>query len=236
MNDDLQPPGSDALRHDRLVGDSPTVRFSDAGLPEHGGVSAITGSVLPRVLRTRIILEAEHQRGATVAAASFTVDQSLTNALRTGDYLHLGRTACGGLGISIVRDGELLAAAGSVGAVPLGNVTVGVPDGFMEDLEAVLQKHGLDRPFGSFPELPTRLAWGDCTTVLFRGRGTLGDDYGFAVEHGSLPGMPGKDECVAIWRRGVAPEVGSIASAQLMDPGNALEMFTWTMDSKRRGR
>jgi hypothetical protein len=70
-------------------------------------------------LYARVTLRAARRTHATVASASFLVDRQLTSALRGGDRLHIIRTHVAGLGLSILRDGQLV-AAGDVTSVPLG--------------------------------------------------------------------------------------------------------------------
>ena len=43
-------------------------------------------------------------------------------ALSPRDMLFMARTHCGGLGISIIRDGQLIAAVGAASAVRLGEL------------------------------------------------------------------------------------------------------------------
>ena len=102
-------------QHDsRLTGIVPMMKIVDAGLTPDPGLDR------PRVLRSRISLVAEGKGQATVAEASMHVDKSLISCCRPGDSIHLVRTECGGLGISIIRHGELVVAVGAITAVPLG--------------------------------------------------------------------------------------------------------------------
>src|SRR5258708_7954694 len=105
-----------------------------------------------RLRRQWVTLRATSTHRASIAAFSFYVDRALTNAFRPGDMLYLTRTGCGGLGLSAVRAGRLVAAVGVVTAVPLGeSVSVRIPVEVVREAEHLFEK--LDREF-RFPELP----------------------------------------------------------------------------------
>src|SRR5215471_13126629 len=65
----------------RLVGHSPTLEISDAGMTPSAQTSRLTGKVSPRVLRSRLTLTAATRNDAGVASVSFHVDRALTMAL-----------------------------------------------------------------------------------------------------------------------------------------------------------
>ena len=73
------------------------------------------------MLLSRLTLRANGKDRATVATFSFCIDRSLLNAFCPGDTLHLVRTGCGGLGLSLIREGRLIVAIGAVNAVPQEN-------------------------------------------------------------------------------------------------------------------
>jgi hypothetical protein len=100
----------DARMDGRLVGHSPTLEILDDRITPSVRMSPLTGNVGPRVLRSRLTLTAATRDYAEVESASFHVDRALTMALRPHDMLHMARTACGGLALSIVRDDRLVAA------------------------------------------------------------------------------------------------------------------------------
>jgi hypothetical protein len=76
-----------------------------------------------------------------VAEASFYIDKTLTDCTKTENQMHLARDAFCGLGFSVPRDGKLVAAAGALTAVPLGNsVEVGIPLDLISTAESVFQK------------------------------------------------------------------------------------------------
>lgn len=215
-----------ASADDRLVGYSPALTIEDVGI-----TPAIEDSWLrratPRVLRSRISLLAETRLHAHVSSAGFHVDQSLVSALRPGDQLYLTRTGCGGLALSILKDAELIAAAGAVSAVPLGQtVRIGTPE-VVTEAEALFRKYD---PRFEFQELPLEVVVGNERCIVFSSKPRM-QSYNIFVQHGVYPGLFGRSECVAISRRGSCPEVGAIASAQLMDLPDALSIQKWTDDS-----
>jgi hypothetical protein len=209
---------------ERLVGHSPTLEISDAGIAPDERISPLTGRVRPRVLRSRLTLTAATSSCALVASAAFHVDRALTMALSPRDMLCMARTPCGGLALSIIRSGQLVAAAGAVSAVPLGEfVHVRTPIDTIREAEEVFRKHDPEFAFG---ELPVEIRIGEQTRLLYGGRPQL-DSYNVFVEHGFYRGLPGKDECVAISQIGTCPDVPAINSAQLLDFPDALEMTRW---------
>jgi hypothetical protein len=214
----------DARMDDRLVGHSPTLETSEAGITPSPRISPRTGQVGPKVLRSRLTLTASTRNYAQVASAAFHVDRALTMALSPGDMLCLARTACGGLALSIIRNGQLVAAAGAVSAVPLGDfIHVRTPSDIIEEAEKVFRKHDTEFEFG---HLPVEIRIREQTRLVYRGRPQLGS-YDVFVEHGFYRGLPGTDECVAIAMKGACPSVVAIASAQLLDFPDALEMVRW---------
>ena len=208
----------DDLRDSRLVGTAPLIRVTDAGLTPDAGPRR------PWVMRSRITLRASGRRQATVAEVSFHVDKALTSSMRMGDEMHLVRTPCGGLGLSIIRGGELVVAAGAVTAVPLGQrVRARIPMELLASAEAVFRK--LDPDF-EFPERPLEVSVSSSRSILHGGRRTI-QDYQVFVAHGFLDGIPGTDECGAIYRQGHCPDVAAHASAMLMDGPDALSISRW---------
>ena len=92
----------------RLVGDEPILRVVDAGLTPDPGIER------PRVMRSMISLIAADRR-AMMASASFHVDKALTSCMRAGDVVHVTRTESAGIGLSVLRQGTLVVAAGAGG-------------------------------------------------------------------------------------------------------------------------
>jgi hypothetical protein len=143
--------------------------------------------------------------------------------LAPNDTFFVSRTSCGRLGLSIVRRGQLIAAAGALSTIPLGDlVRVRIPSDTILEAERVFQKSD---PKFEFPHLPVEIRVGDETHIMFQGRPQI-QSYNVWVEHGFYRGLPGVDECVAIALAGSCPDTAAIASAQLMDSG-AIEIRDW---------
>ena len=69
---------------------------------------------------SRITLTPGEAQYAIAKSLSFSVDRELFAMLRENDWLHISRTPRGGLGLSVIRGGNLIAGAGAVSYVPLG--------------------------------------------------------------------------------------------------------------------
>jgi hypothetical protein len=206
---------------DRLVGRSPSLSITDAGPTPNPGWNG--GVWLPDVLRSRITLTASERKGATLAAASFYVDKGLTSRVQQGDALHLRRTHSAGLGISIVRGGMLLAAAGAITGLPLGtDVEARCPRDSIEAAQEIFRKTD---PSFWFLETPTEVRVARERRLIYRGHSRLGAYDLFAI-HGDLLNFPGTDACLAIWRRKVFSESAATSTAQLLD-GKAIELVHW---------
>lgn len=144
---------------------------------------------------------------------SFAVDSALLRTLRANDHVHIVRTWHGGIGLSIVREGELVAAVGAVTKIPLGSgVSAYLPRDRVREAEQLFQ--GQDSEF-FFPEWPVELRVGDVTKTIFYGRRTLGQ-YQFWVLNPLIVGTPGIEECASIERLGICPEGAAYGSAELM--------------------
>ena len=203
----------------RLVGLSPSLHVSDAGLTPDAN------SERPLVMRSLIRLTATARRRASVAEASFHVDRALARSMRAGDVVHLVRTAEAGLGLSVLRGQTLVAAAGDLTAVPLGPaVSATVPMDLVRAAEAVFRERD--------PEFSLSLAMsplevhieGECV-MLTHGRRQLGL-YELEGDHGV---RTGRDVHVpaAIFRRDLCPDVAAFASALLMVQADALTTVGW---------
>jgi hypothetical protein len=209
---------SDDVHGAWLVGLTPLLRVADAGLTPDAGPQR------PWVLRSRITLTASGRPQATVAEAAFHVDKALTSRVRPGDELHLARTAAGGVGFSVIRGGELVMAVGALTAVPLGRrVVARIPMDLVASAEAVFRTRD---PKFEFRGGPVEVSVSGSAAILYGGRRTVAD-YELFVLHGFLRGMPGVDECGALWQDGQCPEVAAQASAMLMDGPDALAISRW---------
>src|SRR5262245_23578227 len=203
-----------SLSDNRLVGLSPSLEIVAAGLTPDVRVSPYTGNVRPKVMLSRLILRAESKDRATVAAFAFCVDEALPKSFCCGDVLHLARTSSGGLGLSLIRGGRLIAAVGAVTEVPHGeSVKVRFPGEVIRDAQRVFT--AVDPQF-EFRELPIELCVDSERRILYRGRPRIGD-YEVFVEHGFYRGLPGTDECVALSRVSDFPSTPAICSAQLLE-------------------
>jgi hypothetical protein len=169
----------------------------------------------PWQLYARITLAASDRR-ALASVVSFSVDRALLKALRTGDVLHLNRTGCGGMGLSILRDNHLVAAAGAITHVPLGaDVSARAPSDLTQQAEAVFQTRD---PQYHLQDQPIELTIQGETRILHIGRPQMGP-YEVFMRHGFMRGIPGTDESVSIERRGVCPDTAAHTTAQLLAEG-----------------
>jgi hypothetical protein len=221
--------GDENFPKSRLVGPTPSLQITDGGLTPNAGWNR--GRWVPSVQRARITLSAADRARATVASASFHIDMGLIASLQPADTVYLSRTGSGGLAISVVRDETLLAAAGAVTTVPLGNDLVArYPTEFMQAVEALLREFDLTVSdsdwFGPLPEVPIEIRYGDQRRLLCRANIKLGP-YRLFMDHGFYPGIPGVDASIAISRGGgVCSETAVISCAQLLD-GGEIEVVEW---------
>ncbi len=223
LRDPIKRKGDD-ISYSRLVGLSPRLQIVDAGLTPDSEIDGSKWLVPPKVLRSRITLIASERRHATASSVSFYLDRGLIAALRPHDVLHLVRTYSCGLGISVIRDGQLVVAIGAVTAVPLGrNVEARIPWDLAEEAEAIYRQHD---PDFEFPELPVEVTVGNQRRVLFGGTRQM-DQYGVFMIHGRFPVEDGADESLAISSIGACSEVAANASTMLLDSGFALRIVGW---------
>ena len=207
----------DSLHDSRLVGLSPSLTITDAGLTPNPNQSR------PAVPRSRFTLTASRKQDASISAASLYVDRDLLRAFKQGDILHIARTACGGLGISLLRNDVLVFAVGAISAVPLGNkIRGGIPFSLTQEAEQLFQKSD---PSFEFSELPLQISIEERVRIAFRGMFRMGS-YDIWVEHGFYPCEPGIEECAAISLDGACPSAAARATAQLFN-GSDLEMTRW---------
>lgn len=206
---DLQAPTGDHLRDNRLVGHSPVLTIIDIGLPPERQKDT------PWVMRSLLTLSAT-DRHAQSDQFSFEVDRALTRRMLPGDQVYLGRTSCVGLGLSILRRGELILAVGAITSVPLGSgVSVKTPYDLVKQAESAFRVR--DSTF-NLVRLPLEVTAGGESRILEWGRRTVGA-YEIYVEHGFRPGIPGTDERAAMWKKGECHEVAMRASLALMGNG-----------------
>jgi hypothetical protein len=133
------------------------------------------------------------------------------------------RTGCEGLGLSIIRNGQLIVGVGALAGMPLGNnVSVKVPGDLIAGAEAVFKQRD---PVFLLPELPVEVSIGNQRSVRFRGWIQF-EDYEVFVEHGFFRGLPGHNECLAISLKGGCSVTAANASAELLDFGD-LGLIWW---------
>ena len=201
----------------RLVGMAPTLTVAEAGLPSESGPGR------PWVMRSRLTLTATSPERATVAKAAFHVDRALARRMLPGDVVHLGRTDCAGLALSILRKGELVAAVGAVTIVPLGQtVRAKLPNDLIDEALAVFHRRDPEFEFG---EMPVEVIVDDASRILrTHDVGSVGP-YEIRVRHGFIPSIPGRDECAAIWHKDLCSSVAAEASAEMLDIYESLMMM-----------
>jgi hypothetical protein len=167
-------------------------------------------------LYSRLTLIATDERNATVASASISVERGLVRMLRRGDIVHITRTACAAIGLSVLRDDHLVAAAGAIASVPLGSdVSARGPWDLIQQAEAIFQRRD---PSYNLRDRPIEVSVAGETRILHCGRPRMGT-YDVLVRHGFLWGIPGTDACASIERRGVCPDTAAHTSAQLLEEG-----------------
>lgn len=178
-----------ALDDSRLVGMKPLFQVHDVAVdPERD-------PRLPGVARSAIVLRASRNDDAQVALAGCQVNKALFACLRHRDKIYLSRTGCGGLGLSVLREGELLVAIGAVTTVPLGSKGDAALHGFPGSWDRQID--------GARLELTAETH-------------TVGD-YVVSVIHGPRSGIPGIDECASVCRVDACAEVAARTSAMLLD-------------------
>jgi len=192
----------------RLVGYAPRLRITDAGLTPDPGPRR------PSVMRSLLTLTAAGPQDATVSSISFHVDRDLISLVQPGDDLHITRTSCGSLGLSILRCGKLLAAVGAVTAVPLGDdFQAQLPLHLLKKANRVFQR--VDPDF-EFREYPIEFVQKRQRRILFHGSCQLGQ-YAVFMWHGFLPGMPGTNESAAVCEASRQVPAFASLSAQLLE-------------------
>lgn len=206
----------DSMQDDRLLGHSPMLMISD------GGTAFSQDKRYGEIVRSRFTLTASRKKHATVSSAAFEVDRDITRLFRPGDLLYISRTCCAGLGLSLVRNNELILAVGAVTAVHLGpHLKVLHPFELVREAERVFRKS--DSTFG-FVQAPLLFITGTESRIVFNGSRWLGD-YKIFVKHGHIEGTPGTDECAAIWTADRDTRAAT-CSVELLESGG-LEMHRW---------
>lgn len=220
--DPVERTGND-LVDSRLVGLSPYLEIVDVGLTPDDSASWSARGMRPRVLRSLIKLSASEQDRAFASSVSFHVDKSFTSAWHPGDLVYISRTSEGGLGISVIRDGILVAAVGAITAVPLGSaIHARLPLDLVRKAEEVFRMR--DASF-QLPEIPLEVSVGNQLHLLLGGRRRMGD-YDLFVVHAKRWCLDGGDECAALSRIGACSYTAANASALLLET-DGLAITQW---------
>ena len=162
-------------------------------------------------LYARVTLTAVETRRATVAGIAFTLERGLLTMLRPRDVLHVYGDPM--IGLSILRDSQLIAAAGSGGAlsyIPTGeDVDIGIPGDLISQSEAIFRTRD---PNYRMIERPVQITIGGETRIMRWGRPKMGPFEVFVVPSGR-----DKYPRVSLERIGVCPETAAHTSAELLD-------------------
>ena len=204
----------------RLVGYAPKLQITDLGLrpntPDWQGQ--------PSVMLVKITLTADRREFATAASFSFYLDRAVIGALRPGDRVHLARSEGGGVGVSAIRDRQLIFAVGAVGTIPLGDyVKASVPHELMLKAEAVIRKQD---PDFEFPEYPLGIQIGREMRIKYKGSMEM-KGYQIFVWHGLQCFEDGYQECAAVSLKGSCSAAAANASAELLDHGGKCQIVGW---------
>jgi hypothetical protein len=205
----LIEPTGDPLNDNRLLGYSPTLLITDAG--------PAPSERHPAIRRCRFSLTAAADKEG--CSASFYIDRELPRNFVAGDTLHLARTSCGGLGLSLLRGEQLVLAVGAISSVPLGEDFRTIsPLEWVHKIESLFQNSD---PTFELYNYPVQLdAYGE-TRIRFGGITHLGK-YEVCVLHGFRVGCPGTDECVGIALKGTCGPAPIARSARWLE--DELEM------------
>jgi hypothetical protein len=197
----LRDPIPANVRPTRLVGHAPNL-------------SAVEYQREAWQLYARFTLVASDPHNAAVSQAWFSVHRGLLDVLRRGDVLHLNRTFSAGLGLSILRENLLVAAAGAITGVPLGSdASARIPYDLVRQAESAFRTRDVDYQMG---DQPVELTIAGQTAICHSGRRQIGP-YDVFIRHGFLSGFTGTNESASIERRGVCPETTAHTSAELIE-------------------
>jgi hypothetical protein len=170
----------------------------------------------PWKLYARVKLTRSASRGAPAARAFFAVDRGVLTMLRPGDLLHVA--ALPWLGISIIRNGCLLAAAGAVETLSRISLGVDVQIRFPgENLEERFfrQRHSGHCWLGGPPPIGepfVEIVAAGKTQIMPWGRPTIGPYEVFVRSSVTSPSL-----LVSIQRLKACPETSAHTTAQLLD-------------------
>jgi len=87
--------------------------------------------------------------------------------MRPGDVFQMARTECGELGVSVLRQGNLIFAAGEVSAAQLGStIQARVPGELIQGAERLFRQHD---PKFEFSDLPIEIGSAEECSIQFHG-------------------------------------------------------------------
>lgn len=205
----------------RLVGRSPLLTVREAGLSSGDGAR-------PAVQRHAFTLRARSMDGASVRAATFHIESTVVARMAPGDVLHLRRISDGAVGVSVLRDGQLVTAIGSLAVLPLGEgLVVRWPTDLREEITEVFRRRdpiyvaaGLTHAI--FPS-PLEVRVGDETALVGRTKRLVGE-FEVLLADGATGAFGIPTGFGSICRIGVGSRLGATLSAELLVQDDALEM------------
>lgn len=206
----------------RLVGRSPHLTVRDAGLNPDASDDR------PHVLRHAFTLRARTLDGASVRSATFFVESTVVERMETGDELHLVRTADAAVGLSVLRGGQLVMAAGPLAALPLGEgVLVRWPNELRDEILEIFRRRdpiyaaaGLTHAI--FPT-PLEVRVGDEAGLVGRLKRIVGDvEVQLTDRATGAFGIP--TGVGSMCRMGVGSRLGVTLTAQLLTQDDAFDM------------
>jgi hypothetical protein len=168
-----------------------------------------------RFWNDRLVIIASGPHKSSVRNVSFPIGDAVKLAARAGDRLYLVRTACGGMGLSLLRDEKLILATGATSRVPLGRDIQVVED----DTDFDLTNLRVDIPL-EFIVQGERFTLREREVLEKRG-------YHIYVERCWKDGIPGTDECVSLCLAdSSAIKIAAMRSAILLGNGD-LKIVKW---------
>ena len=197
----------------QLLRDPPVLEPREAGVATDRRRSPLSGHRLARAERSRLTLRYTSARRRVPSTSTFYLDRDFASRLQQEDVLYTASGMHGALGVSVLRGGRLLAAAGAVTAVPLGtDVHVRIPFDLLRAAQGIYRKRD---PEFSFVKVPVEVTVAGRTRLSLGGRFVLGA-YDIFVEHPYFDQTDGFDECAALSLCGVFSSVAANSSAQFL--------------------
>jgi hypothetical protein len=127
------------------------------------------------------------------------------------------------LGLSLIREGELVFAAGVITVVLLGeHIKARIPHDLIQAAEAIFKKQ--DETF-KFHEYPIEVRVGSEQCVLYGAWRQVGG-YHVCMMHGFRDGLPGENECGALLSVGACHVSAALFTEQLLNSSN-YEIVDW---------